>query len=97
MTAKIEPVYGLTMMHASLRDFYGEAYPPESSPDVKASTYAFGLNALGKFILHLPPEVLEDELPRLRQTLISVRDIFIDRSRLLADAELSEPSPTRLL
>lgn len=73
LTTTIEPVYGLTTMHASLRDFRNDPVPPESMPEVKASTLAFGLNALGKFILRLPAEVLEDELPRMRETLTSVR------------------------
>jgi CLIP-associating protein 1/2 len=72
MTTRIEPVYGLTTMHASLREFQSTPLPDESTPEVKAATYAFGLSALGKFILRLPSEVLEDELPRLRQTLTSV-------------------------
>ena len=72
LTVKIEPVYGLTTMHANLREFQKEAHPPNSPPEVKAATYAFGLIALGKFILLLPAEVLEDELPRLRGTLTSV-------------------------
>jgi CLIP-associating protein 1/2 len=60
-------------MHASLHEFRGEAVPADSTAAVKASTYAFGLSALGKFILRLPSEVLEDELPRMRNTLTSVR------------------------
>lgn len=43
----------------------------------KSASYAFGLIALGKFILRLPAEILEDELPRLKQTLTSVSQIFI--------------------
>ncbi|KAJ6539138.1 clasp N terminal-domain-containing protein [Mycena capillaripes] len=71
LTIRIEPVYGLTTMHASLRSFSAEAYPPIASEEVKASSYAFGLIALGKFILRLPAEIAEEELPRLKKTLIS--------------------------
>lgn len=59
-------------MHASLRAFHLEPPAMSSNADVKGATYAFGLIALGKFILRLPAEILEEELPRLRGTLISV-------------------------
>lgn len=68
LAARIEPVYGLTTMHSSLRSFLAE---PASDPSVKAGSHAFGLIALGKFILRLPAEVLEEELPRLKQTFIA--------------------------
>ncbi|KAF8631147.1 hypothetical protein AX15_002493 [Amanita polypyramis BW_CC] len=70
LTSKIEPVYGLTTMHASLRTFYSEA-PMAQEETIKTTSYAFGLIALGKFILRLPAEIAEEELPRLRQTLIT--------------------------
>lgn len=66
---RIEPVYGLTTMHSSLRAFLAESV---LDPFAKAASHAFGLIALGKFILRLPTEVLEEELPRLKQTFISV-------------------------
>jgi CLIP-associating protein 1/2 len=59
-------------MHASLRAFDVESAPDSSHADVKAATYAFGLSGLGKFILRLPSEILEEELPRMKTTLISV-------------------------
>ncbi|KAF8076175.1 clasp N terminal-domain-containing protein [Lyophyllum atratum] len=71
LTANIEPVYGLTTMHASLRTFRTEPHPASSDEDVKSTAYAFGLIALGKFILRLPGEIAEEELPRLKGTLIS--------------------------
>ncbi|KIK65484.1 hypothetical protein GYMLUDRAFT_38957 [Collybiopsis luxurians FD-317 M1] len=70
LTARIEPVYGLTTLHASLRAFQVMEPPSEDDTDVKASSYAFGLIALGKFVLRLPAEIAEEELPRLRNTLI---------------------------
>lgn len=72
LTSRIEPVYGLTIMHASIRAFRDSPLHVLTDLDVKNGTYAFGLIALGKFILRLPAEVLEDELPRLKVTLISV-------------------------
>ncbi|KAJ7117389.1 clasp N terminal-domain-containing protein [Mycena crocata] len=80
LTTRIEPVYGLTTMHASLRSFSAEAHPPTASEEAKAASYAFGLIALGKFILRLPAEIAEEELPRLRGTLITALN---DKSSLV--------------
>ena len=79
LTSRIEPVYGLTTMHASLKAFQTAPHHPSSDDTVKAASCAFGLIALGKFTLRLPAEILEEELPRLRSTLINVRrfNIFI--------------------
>ncbi|KAG5646405.1 hypothetical protein DXG03_003455 [Asterophora parasitica] len=71
LAAGIEPVYGLTTMHASLRAFHAEPHPATSDDDVKSVAYAFGLIALGKFVLRLPAEIAEEEIPRLKGTLIS--------------------------
>ncbi|KAI0049577.1 hypothetical protein FA95DRAFT_1581638 [Auriscalpium vulgare] len=71
LAARIEGVYGLTTMHAVLLAFYAQPVPPSSPAETKSSTYAYGLIALGKFILHLPAEILEEELPRLKSTIIS--------------------------
>ena len=72
LAIQIEPVYGLTTMHASLRAFQADPHHSVSDDVVKAASYAFGMIALGKFILRLPAEVLEEELPRLKTTLITV-------------------------
>ncbi|KAF5363905.1 hypothetical protein D9756_000866 [Leucocoprinus leucothites] len=80
LTTKLEPVYGLTTMHASLREFSMAEPPSEADKDVKAAAYAFGLIALGKFILRLPGEVAEEELPRMKATLISALN---DKSSLI--------------
>ncbi|KAJ8086257.1 suppressor of tub2 mutation [Marasmius tenuissimus] len=69
LTSKIEPVYGLTTMHASLKSFHSES--SRGSEEVKSATYAFGLIAIGKFILRLPAEIAEEELPRIKGTLVS--------------------------
>ncbi|KAF9076427.1 clasp N terminal-domain-containing protein [Rhodocollybia butyracea] len=71
LTVQIEPVYGLTTLHASLRMFSAEAAPSEDDTEVKAASYAFGIIALGKFVLRLPAEIAEEELPRIRATLIT--------------------------
>jgi CLIP-associating protein 1/2 len=72
LTSRLDPVYGLTTMHANLVSFVADEHPEHSSAMSKSSTYAYGLIALGKFILRLPDEILEEELPRLKSTLISV-------------------------
>lgn len=82
LTSKIEPVYGLTTIHASLKAFYAEAPPSFANNDVKCSSYAFGLIAIGKFMLRLPAEIAEEELPRLKGTLISVSFYLSPRMRL---------------
>ncbi|KAH9943078.1 clasp N terminal-domain-containing protein [Epithele typhae] len=71
LTNRIDPVFGLTTFHSSLRQFKDEAPPGGATTEIRDSTFAFGLIALGKFFLRLPAEVLEEELPRLRSTLIS--------------------------
>lgn len=81
LAMQIEPVYGLTTMHSALRTFIAE---PVQDASVKASTHAFGLIALGKFILRLPSEVLEEELPRLKQTFIAVGYFLLDSQRRLS-------------
>ncbi|KAF9485369.1 hypothetical protein BDN70DRAFT_871407 [Pholiota conissans] len=80
LASKADPVYGLTTIHASLKQFQSEAPPSADSADVKAATYAFGLMALGKFILRLPAEIAEEELPRLKTTLITALN---DKSSLI--------------
>ncbi|KAK2466497.1 hypothetical protein APHAL10511_002139 [Amanita phalloides] len=80
LTSKIEPVYGLTTMHAGLRAFHAQAPTTDHEEIIKATSYAFGLIALGKFILRLPAEIAEEELPRLRQTLITALN---DRASLI--------------
>lgn len=59
-------------MHASIKTFRDAPLSSSTAADIKEGTYAYGLIALGKFMLRLPAEVLEDELPRLRATLTSV-------------------------
>lgn len=71
LATRVEAVYGLTTLHAALVSFRATPVPPPYSDEAKASSYAFGLIALAKFALRLPAEVLEDELPRLKHTLIT--------------------------
>lgn len=89
LALRVEPVYGLTTMHASLRTFHTCPPLPSSDETVKSASYAFGMIALGKFILRLPAEILEEELPRLKATLISVRIACYD---LIGCPRLNETS-----
>ncbi|GJE84641.1 clasp N terminal-domain-containing protein [Phanerochaete sordida] len=87
LASRIEPVYGLTTMHASLRAYRDLSAPPAADVEISNGTYAFGLIALGKFILRLPKEVLEDELPRLRITLTSaLTDTSSDSALVVREA-----------
>lgn len=69
----MDAVFGLTTIHGSLRAFLSEPIPASADSEVRETTLAFGLMALGKFILRLPAEIVEDELPRLKETIINVR------------------------
>lgn len=77
LVERIDPVYGLTTLHASLRAFHSEPMLDIEKQEEKSASYAFGLIALGKFILRLPAEILEDELPRMKMTLQTVRTYYI--------------------
>ncbi len=73
LIAHTEPVYGFTTLHASLRAFMAADVWQDTTMATKSASYAFGIIGLGKFILRLPAEILEEELPRLKLTLITVR------------------------
>lgn len=72
MIDKFDPILGLSAIHKSLEAFL-KSYQSETSNDsVRTSSYAFALIGLAKYILLLPAEVLEDELPRIRPSLLKV-------------------------
>lgn len=79
LTERIEAVYGLTTLHGCIKSFTSIPPPPDvgDGAELKTMSYCFGLSALGKFIRRLPGEILEEELPRLKDTLISVSDLFV--------------------
>lgn len=68
---KCDPIMGLSTVNRGLEDFLKRPAAEESLVDARTSSYCFSLVALAKFILLLPGEVLEDELPRLKGTLIT--------------------------
>jgi CLIP-associating protein 1/2 len=78
LIARLEPVYGLQTVHASLKDFLVEPIPNTLlAANVQLGSHAFGIIGLGKFIMRLPAEILEDELPRLKGSLTSVSLCFL--------------------
>lgn len=74
LIARMDPVYGLQVMHESLQTFLAQPAPSSSHGERSHSgSHAFGLLGIGKFILRLPSVILEDELPRLKDALTVVR------------------------
>jgi len=71
LASRVEAVFGLTTLHAALVSFRTSPIPSSCLEETKASSYAFGLIALAKFELRLPAEVLEEELLRLKHTLVA--------------------------
>jgi CLIP-associating protein 1/2 len=68
MGTSTDPVYGLSTLHACLNESLKQA----SSPSSTIGTYVFGLNGINKFVLRLPAQVLEEELPRIRPLILKV-------------------------
>lgn len=75
IATRIDPVYGLKTMTTSLKLFLTQPIPSEGSPEARALAYAFGLLAIGKFLLRLPADIVEEELPRMKTTLTEVRAV----------------------
>ncbi|KZO89873.1 ARM repeat-containing protein [Calocera viscosa TUFC12733] len=71
ITTQFDPVFGVTQLNACLLAFVQQPSPPFAAESARPATYAFGLVGLGKFIMRLPPEILEDELPRLKGLLLA--------------------------
>lgn len=69
MATRIDPVYGLKTMTTSLKHFLAQPIPSGGSPEARSLAYAFGLLAIGKFLLRLPADIVEEELPRMKATL----------------------------
>jgi len=61
-----DAVYGLATLHACLLG----ALKKISTPSAAVGTYVFGLNGMNRYILRLPAQVLEEELPRIRPLLL---------------------------
>lgn len=79
LVGRQEPVWCLKTLHGCLLQYLAQTGAPEGRvidprvlAQIRGGTQAFGIIGLGKLIMRLPPEVLEDELPLLKKTLTSV-------------------------
>ncbi|KAF8528882.1 clasp N terminal-domain-containing protein [Hysterangium stoloniferum] len=63
-------LYGLSTMNICLKGFLSQPLPPFASQDARLRGYAFGLVTMAKFIIKLPADILEEELPKIKSTLI---------------------------
>jgi CLIP-associating protein 1/2 len=68
--AQLEPVYGLGALRSSLATFLDQA--PSTTV---ASAFALGLRLMGRYFSRLPMEVLEDELPKAKDLIQTVRSL----------------------
>lgn len=65
-------LYGLSTMSICLKNFLSHAEPNSVSKDVKLRAHAFGLITMAKFIIKLPADILEEELPKIKSNLLEV-------------------------
>jgi len=65
-------LYALSTMNACLKAFLSQPVPLHPSQDTKTRTYTFGLITMAKFIIKLPADIVEEELPKMKQTLVEV-------------------------
>lgn len=73
LTAAVEPVFGLTTANGCLLSFLDEAPPSPELEAVRVNSWAYGLVGMAKLVMRLPPDILEEEVPRIRSTLTTVR------------------------
>lgn len=69
LTAAVEPVFGLTTANGCLLAFLDEAPPSPELEAVRANSWAYGLVGMAKLVMRFPPDILEEEIPRIRSTL----------------------------
>ena len=72
LTEKTDPVYGLQTVHGCLKQFLTQPVLSTSLRELKTGSHVFGLIAMAKFILRLPAEVLDEELPNIKDTIVQV-------------------------
>ena len=66
-------LYGLSTVDLCLKSFLAQPTPSYASHDAKLRTHAFGVITMAKFIIRLPADILEEELPKIKLTLTDVR------------------------
>ncbi|KAG8747226.1 suppressor of tub2 mutation [Ceratobasidium sp. 414] len=69
LTAAVEPVFGLTTANGCLLSFLEEAPPSPELEVVRVNSWAYGLIGMAKLVMRFPPDILEEEIPRIRSTL----------------------------
>ncbi|QRW04949.1 CLASP amino-terminal protein [Ceratobasidium sp. AG-Ba] len=84
LTAAAEPVFGLTTANGCLLSFLSEAPPTPELEPVRANSWAYGLIGMAKLVMRLPPDILEEEIPRIRSTLTTA--ICYEQSALVRGA-----------
>lgn len=65
-------LYGLSTMSLCLKAFLAQPIPSYASNDSRIRAHAFGLVTMAKFIIRLPADILEEELPKMKLTLTEV-------------------------
>lgn len=65
-------LYGLSTMSLCLKAFLTQPIPSYASNDSRIRAHAFGLVTMAKFIIRLPADILEEELPKMKLTLTEV-------------------------
>lgn len=75
LARRVSPIYFLAIVSASLRQFIAasSASSEDGVEERSAPGQAFGLLAIGRGFMLLPGEIVEEELPRLRDVLVPVR------------------------
>ncbi|CAE6428959.1 unnamed protein product [Rhizoctonia solani] len=84
LTAAVEPVFGLATANGCLHSFLGEDPPTPELEPVKVNSWAYGLVGIAKIMMRLPPDILEEEIPRVRGTLTTA--ICYEQSSLVRGA-----------
>ena len=70
-------LYGLSTMGLCLKAFLAQPVPSYTSQDARLRAHAFGLITMAKFIVRLPADILEEELPKIKLTLTDVCSFLI--------------------
>ncbi|KAF8520121.1 clasp N terminal-domain-containing protein [Gautieria morchelliformis] len=76
-------LYGLSTMEHCLKAFLAQPIPSQASHDAKLRAHAFGLVTLAKFIIRLPADILEEELPKIKLTLT---DAYLNSEAMVRQA-----------
>lgn len=76
-------LYGLSTMRICLKNFLSHTEPKSVSKDVKLRAHAFGLITMAKFIIKLPADILEEELPKIKSNLI---DAYLNSESVVRQA-----------